>query len=248
MTSPDNIVTKIQALLAQAESPGATDEEAEAFSAKAEELMARHSIDQARVKAAEHKNTSQNVESIQVDLSAVTYSHRKASLISAIASTYGCKVVQYSMPGYRAKQLSHVVIVGFRSDLTLTTTLYNSLVIQGELAQARQARNAPPHENMRTWRTAWWHGYTTRISRRLYAAQDGARRVNVVAGQPGTDLVLRDRSVAVAARYREMFPHTRSSRSSYSGRSAGYGDGRSAADSADLGRSRLGSGKRELPA
>lgn len=247
MTSPDNIVTKIQALLAQAESPGATDEEAEAFSAKAEELMARHSIDQARVKAAEHKNTSQNVESIQVDLSAVTYSHRKASLISAIASTYGCKVVQYSMPGYRAKQLSHVVIVGFRSDLTLTTTLYNSLVVQAERAQARQARSAPPHENMRTWRTAWWHGFTTRISRRLYAAQSHAKAAAEATGQPGTELVLRDRSVAVAAKYAEMFPSVRHTRSSYSARSAGYGEGRSAADSADLGGSRIG-GRKQLPA
>jgi hypothetical protein len=245
MPGTDSMITRIQALLAQAENPGATDAEAEAFTEKATLLMARYSIDKAIVKAAERKAAPEDAESIQVDLSEVTYSHRKASLISAIASVYGCKVVQYSMPGYRAKQLSHVVIVGFRSDLTLTTTLYNSLVVQAEQAQARQAKNAPPYENMRTWRTAWWHGFTTRISRRLYATQEQAKKETPkVTGQPGTELILRDRIVAVTAKYQEMFPNVRTVRSTYR-RSAGYGEGRTAADNASLGGSEIG-GRRSL--
>lgn len=230
-------LNRVEALLAKAESTE-YPEEAEALLAKAQELMARHAIDEAMLTAAGRRDAATiTIEVIDV---AAPYASAKSSLLGAVAHANTCRVVMTAAGGGgRTCQ-----VVGHPDDLDATTTLYAALVMHA--TRAMLAADLPFGDTPRRFRHSFLLAFAGRVGERLRAARrdavDDARRGE--AGS-GVDVVLADRAAEVDRAFRQAFPHTRSARASSSSR-AGHLSGRRAADSAAIGDHRLTGGRRGL--
>lgn len=235
-TAADAWLNRVEALLAKAESTEYPDE-AEALLAKAQELMARHAIDEAMLAAAGHHAGEVIVETIEIR---APYASAKASLLGAVAAVNTCRVVMSSAG--RGDRLCQ--IVGHREDLDATTTLYAALVLQA--TRSMLAADVPFGDTPRRFRHSFLIAFAGRIGERLRAAHrdavDEARRSE---GGSGVDIVLADRATEVDRAFRTAFPHTRNARASSSSL-AGHRSGRRAANSAALGRRGLPNRRRGL--
>ncbi|MEU9102577.1 DUF2786 domain-containing protein [Streptomyces sp. NPDC048361] len=219
-------LARIRALLAKAEATG-FPEEAEALSAKAQELMARHSVDEAllagRTGGGSGGRAGGEVPGacrIGVD---APYETAKAILLDAVASANHCRAVWNSALGF-------TTVVGFESDLEAVELLHTSLLVQGTAAmtKAEAAQRAGGRKRTKTFRQSFLLAYAGRLGDLLSAT---ARHVEAEFG--GELLpVLATRAVAVAGRAEEMFPRTVSTRVRGVSDESGWRDGRAAADRA----------------
>lgn len=220
----ERMLARIRGLLAKAE---ATDfaAEAEALSAKAQELMARYSLDRALVDARSDQGTVPPGASARRVWLDAPYVSAKADLVHHVARTNGCRVVTYG-------RLGMVTVVGAELDLDLTELLVTSLLVQaGRAMAAAGARSGG--SRTRSFRHSFLVAYAVRIGERLRAAGEEAR-VAATAADPESLLpVLAARDREVADRFTELFPDTVARRTSVSDR-AGWQAGRAAADLASL--------------
>jgi Protein of unknown function (DUF2786) len=225
------LLRRIRGLLAKAE---ATEfpEEAEALTAKAQELMTRHAVDAALLDAGRGAGTggaAVGTRRVHVD---DPYVRAKMQLLAAVADANGVRVVWY-------QQLGIANLVGVPADLEAVELLFTSLLLQVGQALAaaeRAGRGAGGGASAsRAFRRAFLVGYAGRIGERLTAARRQATAG--AAAEAGVDLlpVLRDRQRAVDDATSELFPRVRSSRSSAPVDRSGWFAGRSAADTADVG-------------
>ncbi|GAB4056407.1 DUF2786 domain-containing protein [Catellatospora paridis] len=216
------MLDRIRALLAKAES---TDfpEEAEAFTAKAQQLMARHSIDHALVDAA--AGISDGPESRRIVI-ANPYEGPKAMLLQVVAEANRCRALNF-------KDLGLSTIVGFGPDLDAVEMLYTSLLVQAihAMTTANQRADRYGRNDVRSFRQAFLSAYAHRIGERLTEVREEVD----AAASLGTDLVpvLAARSEAVDTAFEDLFPH-RVSRTSRVANAAGWASGRAAADRAEL--------------
>ena len=235
-------VARIQALLAKAESTS-FPEEAEACIAKAQELMARHSIDQAVLEAA---RGSASVADVMVTIPA-PYASAKASLLGAVASANRCRAVV----GRGLNGTQYCTLVGYEADLDVVQTLFASLSIQAVRFMLAEA--VPPHDGVRAFRHAFLLAYAQRIGQRLREAERAAQLEAERAAYPAGDtsgassvgVVLADRSRQVDAALDRLFPRL-TTRTTTASSGAGYERGRKAADRASLGRRGVNGGGRAL--
>ena len=227
----------VRKLLAKAER-AATEAEAEIYTAKAVELMARHGIDEALL-AAELGPGGRRRDEIATCRIPVAdpYSAGKARLLAWTASALRCRAVLHERGGGR---VAAVTVLGFASDRARVELLYTSLLLQasGHLAVLRPAWAG---ESVAAYRRSWLHGFAVRVHQRLVEAEaaaaesatNGARSSPSDAG-PSVALVLADRTERVDQAYAEVFPqvgqarHTRLTGS-------GYAEGARAGARADLG-------------
>jgi hypothetical protein len=146
--APDRAaLAKIRKLLAKAEDPAATPEEAQTYTAKAAELMAAYGIDRALL--AEQDPASDFVGDRVVVLDA-PYALDKAALLSSVALALRCRAVRRVRQAGRAgprptKQVS-IHLFGFDSDLLRVEILFTSLLLQEQSALVRV--DAPPWESL----------------------------------------------------------------------------------------------------
>ncbi|MGY1834811.1 DUF2786 domain-containing protein [Blastococcus sp. SYSU DS0510] len=219
----DRALRRIRALLAKAESTE-FPEEAEALTAKAQELMTRHAVDAALLGGG--AATAVDVDTRRVHV-ADPYARAKTQLLGAVAEANDVQLVWY-------QGLGIATLVGLRSDLDAVELLFTSLLLQ--VAQALAAAERQEGRSAaRSFRRAFLLGYAHRIGERLAAAR---LRATTEAGvERGVDLlpVLRSRQEAVAARTAELFPRVRSSRSRSSVDAGGWHAGRAAAEHAEVG-------------
>ena len=232
--SNENLLRKIRALLTQAEDPAATPAEAEAFSAKAQEMMVRYSIDQALVDA--EKPGTRETPVLRVFPMEEGYTKPKMYLLAGIAGAFSTNVVRHESGG-----TATLHIIGFQSDLNLIDTLYTSLLLQGMRALNRERRSD------RSFRTSFWYGFAQRASQR---AEDTHKRVTeeVTNHEAGTALVLVERKSEVAEFAADHYrgrrlgkvagPQVRDH--------SGYARGTEAANRADLGGARISGGHKAL--
>lgn len=166
------MLTRIRALLAKAEG---TDfpEEAEALSAKAQELMARHSIDEALLADRAHSADVPAAWRIGVD---APYESAKAILLDAVASANRCQAVWNSGFGFST-------VVGFEPDLEVVELLYTSLLVQGTgaMTRAEAAQRASGRKRTKTFRQSFLMAYAHRIGERLAATAEQATAEQVAA-------------------------------------------------------------------
>lgn len=236
----DARLTTIRNLLAKAEATQ-FPAEAEAFTAKASELIARYAIDEALLWADGPDDAVP--EELRLDLHR-PFTAQKAVLVAAVAEVFGCQVVRLGLrPGRPTETVS---IVGFPSDLTLVETLVTSLFLQ--LTTAMTAEGAAPGartaSQVAAWRRSFISGFTHTVSERLTAEHAKARRdadtADTSPAGRSTALVLRDRAEAVRDDMRQRFPHIRTSRVSTGTSPAGRRAGSAAGRTADIGAKRVG--------
>ena len=222
---------RVRALLAKAESTE-FPEEAEALTAKAQELMAKYAIDQLAVDARRGRTRSQ-VTSRRFDLD-VTYGSAKSSLLGATGEANRCKVIW-------SPSTKVATVFGFPEDLDATELLFTSLLTQATTAVLHASPPGSHGRSVRSFRHAFFIAYAARVGERL---QEIARAA-VEQGrlEHGDDLLpaLVRRDEAVDAAISDEFPKLRVRRQSISN-GRGIQAGVSAADRADLGSTRIGTG------
>ncbi|MCH0540688.1 DUF2786 domain-containing protein [Streptomyces sp. MUM 203J] len=215
------MLARIRALLAKAEATG-YPEEAEALTAKAQELMARHSLDEAALAgAAGPRGDEPGAVRIGVD---APYETAKAILLDAVAGANRCRAVWNEGFGFST-------VVGFASDLEAVEVLYTSLLVQGDAAmtKAEAAQRAGGRKRTKTFRQSFLLAYAQRLGDRLASA---TRRVT--AGEPTLLPVLAARDVVVTDHAERMFPETTRTRVRGATDPVGWDHGTAAADRAHV--------------
>ncbi len=255
MTSTDKITARVKALLARAEHPGTPEAEAQAAAAKAAELMMRHAISEAAVRA-ESGQAPEPVEVARYDVPG-TGGHGKAraAALSAAAIAYGCKVAVYGNDATRYRRT--MLMVGTRSSLAALRVLLPSIELQMEMA-ARAATRAYGKRlrvmtswqdpgDRRTYTTAFYRdyvrGYGYGVADKIEATR--GQIVDEAAGT-GTALVLAGDAARVQAEFTRQFPRLGKGRPEHHRHPGAMAAGRTAGRRADIGSHHLGSGRAQL--
>ncbi|MGY4925818.1 DUF2786 domain-containing protein [Streptomyces sp. 900105755] len=217
------MLTRIRALLAKAEATG-FPEEAEALSAKAQELMARHSVDEALLAAGAPAPDVPGACRFGVE---PPYEQAKAVLLDAVATANHCRAV-WNEP------LAFSTVVGFEADLEVVELLHASLLVQAThaMTKAEAAQRAGGRKRTKTFRQSFLAAYAHRVGDRLRAAARSA----LADTDPSRDLlpVLATRELAVTDRMAQMFPETTTTRLRGITDEAGWTEGTKAADQAQV--------------
>jgi hypothetical protein len=228
------MLTRIRALLAKAEATG-FPEEAEALTTKAQELMARHSIDEALLAARTHRPGSPGAVRIGVD---APYESAKAVLLDSVASANRCRAVWNSDLGF-------TTVVGFEPDLEAVELLFTSLLVQGTAAmtKAEAGQRAGGRRRTKSFRQSFLMAYAQRLGSRLAAdtarvtaeAGEGAGEGGRAEGGGALLPVLAARDVAVTDTAERMFPQTTTARLRGATDAEGWTHGTAAANQARMG-------------
>ena len=221
----DKVLRTIRALLAKAEGTE-FEAEADAFTAKAQELMTRHSIDLAMLAAAAHSpGGTPGVVAKRIHLES-PYADEKSAFLATIAEVNGVKCVWSQWCGFNT-------LIGFPIDLQLTEVLFTSLLVQAtqasNVATARDRRLSTP-----SFKRAFIVSYADRIAERLHEAHTHTNAQATAHYGSALAPVLASKQEAVDAAFHAAFPDVTYARQrSYN--AAGWWAGRAAADRADLG-------------
>ncbi|NLE80593.1 MAG: DUF2786 domain-containing protein [Rhodococcus sp.] len=224
------IGNKIRGLLAKAEATE-FEEEAETFTAKAQELMTRYAIDTALLSARgghESANASTTVHSRRVHLEN-PYVKEKVHLLTAIGEPNRVRTVWFD-------KFAIATVVGTPVDLQQVDLLFTSLLVQA--TRAMQFADAAGRKGSRTtsFRKGFLAGFAGRIGQRLRDADTRATVDAADAAQIDVDdllPILATKSEAVDAEFDRLFPRTKKAR----GRSVdaeGWHAGQAAANNAAL--------------
>ncbi len=225
------LLSRVQALLAKAESTE-FPEEAEAFTAKAQELMARHAIDEAMLDGVAGGRSADEPEGRRLGVED-PYAMPKGRLLSEIAAANRCRAVL-------SLDLGFGTVFGFPVDLDHVEMLYASLLVQSSaaLAAAGSGERSGARARSRGFRQSFLLGFAFRIGERLHVAvQHATEEANRDHGA-GVLPVLAGRRVAVDELQTKTFPSTRQLGSVNINDGAGWHAGRAAADQASLGAAR----------
>ena len=215
----------IRALLAKAEAT-TFPAEADSFTAKAQQMMTRYSIDAAVLAsgAAGDKRAS-GIEQRRVHIDN-PYADEKADFIAVLAHVNGARCVW-------SPSLGFATIIGFPVDLQLTDLLFTSLLLQATRASAEATAN---DRDLRTasFRRAFLIAFADRIGERLEATKKSAAAE--AEQEYGSALlpILANRQVAVADAFAEAFPNVTFTQSR-SLNAHGWHAGRAAGDRATIG-------------
>lgn len=226
------VLRKVRALLAKAESTD-FEAEADALTAKAQDLITRHALDEL------HLDSDQRTEvrSRRIPLDA-PYASAKSILLAQIASANRCRSVQ-------CRFTETAIVIGVPADLSAVEVLYTSLLTQATSAMlsAGSVGDGRGRSRTRSFRRSFLLGFAQRVGVRLAAASSAA-----VDQSPAASILpaLRARSTAVDEAMRRAFPSAQKRRVSHSN-GAGYGAGDRAGASADLGASRVRGSRAGLP-
>lgn len=156
------MLTRVRALLAQAEST-TYEEEAEAFMAKAQELIARHAIDEARLHTVDDIGEPSWRRLHLED----PYAQEKANVIAAVGTANRCRVVWDT-------QFLWATVIGYDHDLDAVELIGTSLLAQATAAMLRHGSTVDPSGRSRTrsFRRSFILGFAQRIGERLRRATD----------------------------------------------------------------------------
>lgn len=216
------MLDRVRALLAKAESTDFEDE-AEALTVKAQELIARHSIDEVLLHAADEVGVP-SLRRIPID---DPYADAKAHLLAEVARANRCRAVF-------SGDLGWVTVLGYEQDLDAVELLAASLLAQATAAMVRSGsrRDAAGRSRTRSFRRSFLLGFGHRIGERLMQTTD-----TEVAATAGADdrllpvLAARDDRLETATA--TAFPAAKQ-RATSVGNATGWFAGRAAADAADL--------------
>jgi uncharacterized protein with PIN domain len=213
----------VRALLAKAESTE-YDEEAEALSAKAQELISRYALTRLLHRSEEAASDSSPVaRRLWID---PPYIVAKAHLVDAVASANRCRTVL-------SEGLGFSTVVGEAIDIDSVELLVTSLLVQASTAMQRYGRQIDHRGTSRTrsFRQSFLTAHASRIAERLQAAN-----VHATEETGHVDVllpVLRQQAQHVEDAYRTLFPDLVVKETTISN-GQGWAAGRAAADLALL--------------
>lgn len=218
----ERALAKVRALLAKAEVTEFPDE-AEALSAKAQELMSRYSLQEA---VADHERGRIPVAVARRIWIENPYAAAKAVLVNAVSGANRCRAVW-------TENLGVVTVIGSDTDLNLVELLTTSLLVQANRAMlgAGRRNGSGGQTRTRSFRQSFLVAYAQRIGERLDSTSASV-----------TEEVRQDCRLlpALAASSRaadelidQLFPST-AARPVAASNGAGWGAGRAAADMAVL--------------
>ncbi|RLP89728.1 DUF2786 domain-containing protein [Micromonospora sp. BL4] len=223
--SGSGMLDRVRALLAKAEST-TFPAEAEALTAKAQELIARHSIDEALLAAGADRGDLPGGVRLGTD---APYAGAKALLVQEVAAANRCEAVW-------SDDLGFATVLGWPADLVAVELLYTSLLVQATAAMLRGRAERRPGSGRRTkvWDESFLNAFALRIGERLRATTEAADRAAAETAGPERLLpALAARGEAVRERLDTLFPGV--TRHRLSVRDAeGWSSGTSAADRASL--------------
>jgi hypothetical protein len=217
------VLDRVLALLAKAEST-TFEAEAEAFTAKAQELIARHAIDEALL----HDVCDVGEPAARRVLVDDPYASAKAYLVQVVADANHCRSVQTPALGW-------VTVFGYDHDLDAVELLAASLLTQATAGMVRAGpkRDLDGRSVTRSFRRAFLIGFAERVGERLRRAT--REQVSVTAESDQRLLpVLAARDERVRAAQQAAFPALVQREVSLSN-TEGWHAGRAAAELADLG-------------
>jgi hypothetical protein len=227
MPVDQRVLDRVRALLAKAESTS-FPEEAEAYTAKAQELMARYSIDQALLVAG--AGAPSRLEPAGVRLGVDNpYEQPKALLLDCVAQANRCRAIWH-------KELGFSSVVGFPTDLEAVELLYTSLLVQATAAMLHEGsrRDRVGRSRTRSFRQSFLTAYASRIGERLRTATDDATQQAASETGRGDLLpVLAARERRVDETVDDLFPGV-TSHSVRATNPEGWASGTAAADRASL--------------
>ena len=217
------VLERVRALLAKAESTTFV-EEAEAFTAKAQELMARHAVDRAMLDGVD-RGGGPTGRRIGVD---DPYAQAKSLLLAVVADANRCRSVW-------SKDLGFSTVFGHESDLDGVDLLYTSLLVQATAAMAAEGRRTDRSGRSRTrsFRSSFLVAYAQRIGQRLKESTDAAEAAGAEEHGAGLLPVLAARSQAVDEAVDTTFPE-KGKYSVSASNGAGWAAGTAAAELARL--------------
>ncbi|GAB3816518.1 DUF2786 domain-containing protein [Micromonospora zhanjiangensis] len=229
------LLDRVRALLAKAESTG-YPAEAEAYSAKAQELVTRHSLAEALLTVrAGHGNVPAQPLARRIGVDH-PYEGERAALLDAVARANRCHTVWSPEFGFST-------VFGFDVDIDAVDLLHTSLLVQAHRAMAR---TEPPggkagRKRLKAYRQSFLVAYAVRIGERLADVTRSALAGSGADADPATatdraDLlpVLAARDEQVREAMHRVFPRTVRARGGRVDSRAGWESGRDAADRADL--------------
>ena len=228
----DSMLERVRKLLAKAEDPACTPQEAAALNDKAAELIAKYGVDRALLAASAPESDPVGDRVVAV---LAPYALDKTTLLAAVARAMRCRTVrrkEFGPGGY----FYNMHLFGFASDLERTELLFTSLLVQAAFGLA--AEPVPGWESVAAFRRSWLAGFTHAVWHRLSEAERRAATAATSAG-PSVAVVLLDRGQLVDRRVEEAYPRLRSSaprRLMGSGHAGGYAAG----ERADIGMARVG--------
>ena len=269
-TAKANVAEKVRKLLAQAEDPACTTEEAEAFSAKAQQLITKFSIDLSIL--GEGKRSDELItKKVWVN---GPYHSAKVSLAHVVVRNNDCRCVWGTAwitdaegnyvrdKDGKVTKRAYVAVVGYATDVEWVETLYASLEHQLTYAVARDKKTRYQGENLRSWTTSYIDGFTSAINARLREARRkveaevqekvNADRRELLAAALDTDVVPEATSVAlvlvqknekVEAEYKRRYPGTRTTYRKGGSSFSGRSAGANAGRNASLARGGVTSGR-----
>jgi Protein of unknown function (DUF2786) len=221
------VLTKVRALLAKAESTN-FEHEADALTAKAQELMARHAIDEALANhEAERGKATPSLRRVPVD---DPYASPKAGLLAVVGAANSVRSIW-------DEDYAFMTLVGFESDIDSVQVLFTSLLMQASRAMLAKGRirDARGHSRTRSFRQSFFVAFAQRIHERLVTAAGQARQS--AEQDTGRDLlpILAGRRDEVDDYTTQRFPHLAKAKGSSVTNRDGWIAGRAAAEMATLG-------------
>lgn len=220
---------KVALLLAKAEGTDNPDE-AEAYTAKAEELMLKHGIEEAQVQA---KRPGARVDPIIIERIYVNGTYEAATVTYgyAVAPAFNCKSYQS-----KGREKGHYIwLVGHTSDVEQAQILLRSILVQSEMAMRHwwenggRERTGGGRATQKLARRQFMFGFGNGVRERLSEVRN---RV-VHESEPGTALVLVDRGKKVDSWVNDNMKFSKSKGGSlkggtYEASNAGHAAGREA--------------------
>ncbi|GAA3226187.1 DUF2786 domain-containing protein [Actinocorallia longicatena] len=212
------MLDKVRALLHKAESTE-FPEEAEALTARAQELIARYNLDEALVSVGVGRPGDRAVVVEQ------PYAGPKAMLLHVVADANRCRSVWH-------RERGRATVLGFPGDLLAVELLFTSLLVQATAAMLRAGSRQDHYGRSRTrsFRHSFLSAYAQRIGERLRQATEQAVADSTADLRP----VLASRNAAVDQSVAELFPQLRRYRGGSPTNHEGWLQGRAAADQAAL--------------
>ncbi|MFI9505594.1 DUF2786 domain-containing protein [Nocardia sp. NPDC052566] len=218
----EKVLSRVRGLLAKAESTS-FPEEAEALSAKAQELMTKYALDRVLIDADTSVPDLPGARRIWLD---TPYVDAKALLVDVVSTANRCRAIFASAWGF-------MTVVGDESDLDAVELLTTSLLVQATRAMIatgnQRARTADSRS--RSYRKSFLIAYATRIGERLAEAN-----TTTIAESPDSARllpVLASHQLKVDEAFDTLFPQARN-RSISIANANGWDAGRAAADRAHL--------------